>query len=366
MSQKTILSNIAVYSVSHALVDATCAGTIFAIVALSQDESQNLFQLIVIYDILAFSTQPVFGLWVDTFRVPVHSAVLGILLVAASTLFLPIPILAASISAIGNALFHVGGGVISLNLAAGRAALPGIYVAPGALGLMIGTLIGKGGHFIAWPFILLLVGSAILILRIPKPEAAAPHELSGNLKWFEMVILLLLVSIAIRSMVGLSLVFPWKSDPTLLVALTLAVVLGKALGGILGDRFGWATIAVSGLVVSAPLLTFFPQTPAIAIAGVFLFNLSMPITLICLAEMLPGKPGFAFGLTTLALIIGAWPTFTELRVFTSHQISIFAAILISVAALYVGLQLYVSHFGKRIPTRQSQIQPAEKEYSGLS
>jgi len=366
MSQKTILSNIAVYSVSHALVDATCAGTIFAIVALSQDESQNLFQLIVIYDILAFSTQPVFGLWVDTFRVPVHSAVLGILLVAASTLFLPIPILAASISAIGNALFHVGGGVISLNLAAGRAALPGIYVAPGALGLMIGTLIGKGGHFIAWPFIQLLVGSAILILRIPKPEAAAPHELSGNLKWFEMVILLLLVSIAIRSMVGLSLVFPWKSDPTLLVALTLAVVLGKALGGILGDRFGWATIAVSGLVVSAPLLTFFPQTPAIAIAGVFLFNLSMPITLICLAEMLPGKPGFAFGLTTLALIIGAWPTFTELRVFTSHQISIFAAILISVAALYVGLQLYVSHFGKRIPTRQSQIQPAEKEYSGLS
>jgi len=157
MSRNTILSNISVYSISHALVDAACAAIIFAIVAPGQDEYRNLLQLIIIYDILAFSTQPIFGLLADTFRAPVRSAVLGILLIAASTLFLPIPLLAALMAGIGNALFHVGGGVISLNLASGKAALPGIYVAPGALGLMIGTWIGKGGHFIAWPFILLLL-----------------------------------------------------------------------------------------------------------------------------------------------------------------------------------------------------------------
>jgi len=264
------------------------------------------------------------------------------------------------IAGIGNALFHVGGGAINLELASGKAALPGIFVAPGALGLMIGILIGKSGHFIALPFILLLMGSAILILRIPRPETAAPRQLHGNLRWFETVILLLLLSIAIRGMVGLSLVLPWKSDPVLLVFLTLAVVLGKALGGILGDRFGWTAVAVSGLAASAPLLTFFAHIPALAITGTFLFNLSMPITLICLAEMLPGKSGFAFGLTTLALIIGALPTFTQLGILTSHQMFIFASVLISIAALYGGLRLYFGHFGDRIPSRQHQTQPEEQ------
>lgn len=344
MNKRTILSNMAVYSVSHALIDATCAGVLFAMVARAQVEPQTLFYLIVFYNVLAFATQPLFGLFADQFGVPVHLAVLGALLVAASTLFLQVPFLAVLITGIGNALFHVGGGVISLNLAPGKAALPGIYVAPGALGLMIGTVIGKGGHFIAWPFILLLSGSVVMILAIPRPEAAAPRSLPGSLKWFETVILLLLVSVAIRSLVGMSLVLPWKSDPALLFVLTGAVVLGKALGGILGDKFGWAKVAVSGLAVSIPLLTFFAQIPALAILGIFLFNLSMPVTLICLAEMLPGKSGFAFGLTTLALIIGALPTFTQLHVFTGHPAFIFAAIFVSVAALYIGLRLYAGHF----------------------
>jgi FSR family fosmidomycin resistance protein-like MFS transporter len=168
--------------------------------------------------------------------------------------------------------------------------------------------------------------------------------LRGNPTCFETVILLLLISIAIRGMVGLSLVLPWKSDTGLLFALTGAVVLGKAFGGILGDRFGWSRVAVSGLAVSAPLLAFFPHIPAIAITGAFLFNLSMPITLICLARLLPGKEGFAFGLTTLALIIGAFPTFTPLRIVIGRQIFLSIAILISITVLYSGLRLYQSQF----------------------
>lgn len=359
MNEKIVWSNISVYSVSHALVDATCAAILLAIVARAQAAPQDLFQMVVLYNVLAFATQPVFGLLVDTFKIPVGSAVLGILLVAAATLCLPFPFLAALVAGIGNALFHVGGSVVSLNLAPGKAALPGIYVAPGALGLMIGTLIGRGGHLVAWPLVLLLLGSALLILTVPRPEAAAPRELSGNLRWFETVILLLLVSVTIRGMVGLSLVLPWKSDPILLVALTGAVVLGKALGGVLGDRFGWGAVALSGLAVSAPLLTFFAQIPAIAIIGAFLFNLSMPITLTCLAQMLPGKSGFAFGLTALALIVGAWPTFTQLRILTGHQMVILSTILVSIAALYGGLRLYAAHFGDRISIRPYQTQPEE-------
>ncbi len=343
MNGKTVVSNLSVYGLTHALVDAACIATLFAIVARDPTNPQSAF-LIIFYNVLAFATQPLFGLLADRFNAPVHAAVWGTLLVAAATLVLPLPLLAVGITGIGNALFHVGGGVISLKLADGKAALPGIYVAPGALGLALGLWIGKSGHFVAWPFILLLLAAAGLMVKLPRPAPVAPRPLPADLGWFETVLLLLLVSVTIRGMVGMSLVLPWKSEPTLLVILTAAVVLGKALGGVLGDRFGWTRVAVAGLVLATPLLTFFAHTPALAILGVFLFNLTMPVTLICVSEMLPGYSGFAFGLTALALVIGAWPVFTPLRTVTGHPAAIFAAILISIVALYGGLRLYTDRF----------------------
>lgn len=122
------------------------------------------------------------------------------------------------------------------------------------------------------------------------------------------------------------------------------MVLGKAAGGILGDRLGWTRVALSGLIVATPLLVIFPNIPALAVTGAFFFNLTMPITLTCLANMLPGYTGFAFGLTTLGLIIGALPTFTPLKEVTGQAGFLLAVILISIAALYAGLRLYFDRF----------------------
>jgi len=360
MSRKNLLSDIAAYSVAHALVDGACAAMLFAIIASDRNDLQNLVQFVLIYDIIAFSTQPIFGLLVDALKAPAQVAALGIVLVAASILMMKVPLLAVVTAGIGNAVFHVGGGFVSLNLAPGKATLPGIYVAPGALGLTIGIMIGKNGGFLAWPFILLLLVSALLILGLPRPEFPAPRTLTGNLRWFETGIMLLLISVVIRSLVGQSLVLPWKTDPTLLLALTMAVVLGKALGGILADRFGWSFVALFGLALSAFLLTFFAPHPALAIAGTFLFNLSMPVTLACLADMLPGKSGFAFGLTALALIVGALPAFTPLHTLTGAAGFIFAAVLVSIAALYGGLRLYNGHFRERGPVLRQGIQSGKK------
>jgi FSR family fosmidomycin resistance protein-like MFS transporter len=359
MSRKNLLSNIAAYSVAHALVDGACAAILFAIIASGRNDLQNLVQFVLIYDIIAFSTQPIFGLLVDALKAPAQMAAVGIVLVAAAIL-MKVPLLAVATAGIGNAVFHVGGGYVSLNLARGKATLPGIYVAPGALGLTIGIMIGKNGGFVAWPFILLLLVSAVLILGLPQPEVPAARPLPGNLRWFEMVIMLLLVSVVIRSLVGQSLVLPWKSDPALLLALTMAVVLGKALGGILADRFGWSVVALSGLALSAFLLTFFAPDPAVAIAGTFLFNLSMPVTLACLADMLPGQSGFAFGLTALALIVGALPAFTPFHTLTGGAGFIFTAILVSIAALYGGLRLYNGFFREGGPVFRQGTRAEEK------
>jgi FSR family fosmidomycin resistance protein-like MFS transporter len=116
------------------------------------------------------------------------------------------------------------------------------------------------------------------------------------------------------------------------------------LGGVLGDRYGWKRIAVAGLLAAAPLLSFFPAVPALTIAGAFCFNLTMPVTLTAIANMLPGRAGFAFGLTTLALIVGALPAFTGLKPMLGQPWAIMAAIAISVVVLYAGLKLYRDRF----------------------
>jgi FSR family fosmidomycin resistance protein-like MFS transporter len=364
MSKKNLWLNMSAYSLAHALVDAACVAALFAIVTPNRTDPANAYQLVLIYDVIAFATQPVFGLLVDTIKAPAKIAATGMLLVAVSILMMRAPLLAIVTAGIGNAVFHVGGGYASLNLAHGqyghKASLPGIFVAPGSLGLTIGILIGKSGGFVAWPFLLLLLGLAGLMLRLPRLEVQAQRQLPGDLRWFKTVIVLLLLSVAIRSLVGQSLVLPWKSDQTLLLALTLAVVLGKALGGVLADRYGWTAVAVSGLVVSLPLLAFFAPLPALAILGTFLFNLSMPVTLVCLAEMLPGESGFAFGLTALALILGALPAFMPMQTLTGTPGFIFVAILVSSAALYGGLRLYNHHFQAGTPALPQGAQLEEE------
>ena len=86
----------------------------------------------------------------------------------------------------------------------------------------------------------------------------------------------------------------------------------------------------------------------------------MPVTLICLAEMLPGKSGFAFGLSALAIIIGALPAFLPVQALTGAPAFIFVAILVSIVALYIGLRLYQRHFQADRPALRAGAQFGEQ------
>jgi FSR family fosmidomycin resistance protein-like MFS transporter len=349
----SVISNLSVYGSAHALVDAACAAAVSSLLQADQLGIRTFFNLVVLYDTAAFALQSPFGMLIDRWRMPKQFAIIGCLLTAASMIFLHMPYLAIGLAGIGNALFHAGGGVVSLNLIPEKAVIPGLFVAPGAIGICLGMLFGKGGHFITWPLALLLLVAGGLIALIGHPEIGydtGPGLRSGRAVTYDhaaLIIILLLLSIAIRSLVGLALDFPWKLDIPLLLLLTLAVFSGKALGGIVGDRFGWLPTVVTGLVLSAPLLAFGAEYPYVAILGIFLFNLTMPVTLAAIANMLPGRAGLAFGLTTLALIIGAYPTFTVWNSHLNGPWATLAFIIISIAALSLGLKLYAEIFSNR-------------------
>jgi MFS transporter, FSR family, fosmidomycin resistance protein len=118
-----------------------------------------------------------------------------------------------------------------------------------------------------------------------------------------------MLSIAIRSTVGMGDSWQLPKSTTLLIGIPVAAFAGKALGGWLSDRLGWIAVSVVALLASAPLIAWGGAHLYVLLAGLLLFQMTMPVTLAATARAVPGKPATAFGLTTLALVAGALPTF---------------------------------------------------------
>ena len=68
--------------------------------------------------------------------------------------------------------------------------------------------------------------------------------------------------------------------------------------------------AVCALLMSIPLLMFGTASHAEKIVAMFLVATTMPVALVAVSESLPREPAFAFGLTGMALLVGALPGFT--------------------------------------------------------
>jgi len=248
--------------------------------------------------------------------------------------------MALVIAGIGNAVFHVGGGAISLQLAPHRAAMPGVFVAPVSTGALLGCVLGR-----LYPAALMplgLVTAAACVAMTVWPVALGESRLGGDCARSrhavppgQIVLGLILLAIAVRALLGFVVTFPWDSRPGMVISLTAGTCLGQALGGFAADRWGWRRVGVGAILFSLPLLAASSAVPKAAIPGLFLLNLTMPVTLVAVAERLPGHAGFAFGLPCLALLLGAMPSLLGIPVGGTRLLV--AVLLIATASLYRGL-----------------------------
>lgn len=286
------------YAFAHFWVDLSCALLLFGRVA-AEGSAVSAFLL---YNFFAFAVQMPIGLLCDRLGGTRYFAALGCLLTAGAWLFGGIP--AAVVAGLGNALFHVGGGMYALHSSEGCANL-GIFVSPGAVGIFLGGLVGIRGALPgpAMCVVLLLLGCAILRWGAGTPGPAfTPVPVGGRRAAIPLVALFAVVML--RALMGGLFQFPWK--PALGLWLALAVAAGKAMGGILADRFGHRRVACVSLLMAA-LCFIGSDIPALGLLAVFAFNMTMPITLWGAARILRGAKGMAFGLLTFALFLGTLP-----------------------------------------------------------
>lgn len=292
---------LTVYSTCHFLVDLSCALVLLGRATRDGDA----LVLLLFYNFLAFAVQMPLGLLADRAGRPHLFAAGGCLLAALAWL---LPGMAAAVSAgLGNALFHVGGGVDTLHREGGKFGALGIFVSPGALGITLGTLWAAHAAALALPVALALVvlGAAILSFCAVRLPTGAPLSTAAAPKLTGVLALLFLV-VLLRSYAGGVLAFPWKGE--FLLPLTLCVAGGKALGGLLADRFGLKRVTAASLLLGGGLFLL-SDHPAAGLAAMLLFNMTMPLTLGLAARLLPGGRGFAFGLCTFALFLGFLPPF---------------------------------------------------------
>ncbi len=337
MNRKKQIPLLTAYSLGHFLVDFACALLMFSL----PGERLTAF---ILYNFCAFALQMPVGLVADKCNRNSAVAAVGLVVTCFAFLCAPQPLLCAAVAGVGNCLYHVGGGVDVLGFSSEKQWMLGVFVSPGALGLFVGTALAKakllpllpGGLLVSVLSLAVIVG-LYLLFPFQKSSGNAHFSLKTKGRAPVLAILCLFAVVVLRSYVGITLYTPWKNGLLLSVLAVLGLASGKAAGGLLADKFGPLPTALATLGLSS-LFFFFSENAVFGLLAIFLFNMSMPLTLFALAQVFPGAKGFAFGCLTFALFLGCVPNFLSLPVPFYGQVWFHAAEgAVSLLLLAVGL-----------------------------
>lgn len=329
-------NSLASWTIAHFAVDMSCFFVLYRGVeqlysGLSWTHWQEMLAIaILIYNLLAFGLQIIFGALSDRF--PKLEKILGIegldcMLVPLIMIWIwqgPVASWTSMIiAAVLNAAFHVGGGVNVIRRSSGKIAPSGIFVSSGALGVITGTIYGASGHGALLPVFIVLISIIMVFLttdnwahdlvmyyergeKCEKICSPAREYMRFDMLKTGMLpaVLCLFLAVLIRSFAGF--IWPLGFDKTgmLIILPAVSSCLGKALGGIIADRLGALETAALSLVLSMVLFMTGSGSWIMMGLAIMLFNMAMPITLCGLVAAMPDNVGFAFGLSTFALLLG--------------------------------------------------------------
>lgn len=331
--------SLPVLTLGHFGVDLACL--YFYFTNFPQSGLATVISATLLYNFLAFALQAPIGYFFDKFPAK-RSTTIGILFVLGG-FFLGLRHLRIAglvLCGFGNAFYHAGGSIGIARTDKKGLQDSGVFVSAGALGVSLGTYLAAGyglpkGFFskeTVWILLLLIV---LLFLQrmVESPIRKATHTFSAGTN--AVLLLLSLFAVFIRSFGGLFFPASYKevfalSEHTavsmflLVMASGIVAFFGKFLGGFLSAlntrifhkllpnadidlRTGNYIFGTATLVLSAILLTFAGHIPFLCFLGILCFHAAMPVTLFELYCILPDRPGFAMGLSTVMLFLGYLP-----------------------------------------------------------
>jgi len=293
----------------HALVDLVCVTAVLRALPVHPTDAAGSYTVVVGYDLIAFAAQLPLGLLADRLKALRAASVAGLILSGIAVLTTGRADVTMVVAGIGNALFHIGAGGMVLARAGGRATPAGVFVAPGSLGLGLGLWLGPRADIPTWPLLALVAASLAVVVPMKAPlqtdTARSAEQGRGLPAWPLLAALaLLLLSVTVRGFVE-SVGCQWcPKTAFLVVALPLVGFTARLLGGYASDRLGWVETSVGALLLSAPLIAFNHGSIVPALAGLLLFQMTMPVTLMGVWRIMPRMPATAFGFPCVGLVVG--------------------------------------------------------------
>ncbi|MBQ2657743.1 MAG: hypothetical protein IJF87_04150 [Erysipelotrichaceae bacterium] len=339
MNRKEALQQISIYSLCHCGIDFLCAFSLYHSFSAVPD-------VFLLYNYCAFALQMPIGILIDSWsrktRKMFYPAM--VFMIAGIVLTVIGPFLSPIVLGLGNALFHAGGGVLTIHeddLSQMKGRGLGVFVAPGAIGLCLGMLFYDTKQYL---MIQIAVSAVLLLLAYvsyrnrKEMETIDKGTVSVNRKVLYLILFCFIV-VVLRSLTGMAISFPWKDAPWKVFLSVVFLAFGKTAGGLLSARFGMKKTIIVTLILSAVFYALSSKMIP-GLLALFLFNMTMPLTLYLLARNMSQMPGFAFGILTFGLFIGYLPVLygmiRNIPPYPFGSISSVASLIILLAAAATG------------------------------
>lgn len=290
------------YTLLHFVVDGICASLVFS--KLYDGEYRTCLIVFLVYNFLAFLSQPFVGILMDKYYKPKIFLCVSVLMLVLGYAFSFQFIVSSICLGIGNSIFHVCGGKDVTMKTKNNIISIGVFVSTGAFGLMLGQRCYSDALLISF-YSILFIGA--VLLNLSKEEAIEKEEFFHEKKKLSkgvIFLVLILFVVAVRSFVGKIVVIEFETSLGVFIGIAAATTLGKALGGVVTKYLGCKKTIFVSMVIAIVCLCLGNSNPYTLCLGILMFNFSMPITLYYANHISNGKEGFAFGALAAALIPG--------------------------------------------------------------
>lgn len=341
MKSKT-LKKVLPLALLHFLIDFECTALLTLNLVNQAKDTSFIILCTVIYNGLAFAFQFVFGAIADQLNLTKEFTTVGTILVIIG-IFINNPLALSIVIGVGNGLFHIGASRDTLINSNDKASYVGIFVSPGVIGIFLGPVLSTNFILIKIisPFIMLLFAIYIFIRKSETKEIFNTNFSDRKVDFSAiLIVVLMFITVLLRQYIGGVLQYDFKSDFILALIFSICMFIGKFSGGILCDKFNTTVLCIITQSLALIFLLLSVKFSFFAFIGILLFNTTMPITAMTLFRLFPKYPGATFGLTTLALYIGALPSLLKINIFSFDYLSILILGSLSALSLIFGLIIF--------------------------
>ena len=299
-----------IYFYVHYVVEVLCFFYLY-----SNYKSGIVWLVPFIYDAFAFVPQSLIG-YISDKNKNINMGLIGIILfIIGYILFLYTKcniFITLLVICLANAFLHVDGAENTIKFGNGKLSNTAIFVAGGSFGVLTGRLLAGN---LTHPSILFLPLISLIPLVIMSNNET--KDLKGYKKYdfvkegvnSYVAILIAFLVVIIRGYMGYGIPTSWNKTTLEMILLFVSMGIGKALGGILSDKFGIKRIAIISTLGAIPFLVFGDNLMIVSLLGICMFSMTMSITLGIILSVLKNNPGLSFGITTIGLFLGTVPIF---------------------------------------------------------